>query len=136
MTLAIQDERGSIAPLVAGYLALILLTVLGSATVGTTMIATNRIQAVADATVLYAHDRSINRGIPDNGALRSNARQFLSIAPSAQRITLTSLTTRVSGAISEIELCAVWADPVGVNQLGVGQITICRSAKAESFIVP
>lgn len=125
-----KEDRGSIAPLVAGYLALILLTILGSAAVGLSMIAVNRVQAVADATVLYAHDRSITRGIPATSALRVRAQEFLAIAPSASRIGLSSMQVRVSGAISELELCARVENP-----LSLGAIAVCRVAKAESFVV-
>ena len=126
----VGDDRGSIAPLVAGYLALILLTIFGSAAVGLSMIAVNRVQAVADATVLYAHDRSVARGIPSQGSLRSKAQEFLSSAPSAKRIEVSSLHVRVSGAISELELCSRVANP-----LSLGAIEVCRVAKSESFIV-
>ena len=124
------SDRGSIAPLVAGYLTLILLTIFGSAAVGVSMIAVNRVQAVADATVLFAHDRSITRGIPNQQGLRTAAAEFLSTAPSAERIAVNSVNLRVSGAISELELCASVANP-----LGLGAMEICRVSRAESFIV-
>lgn len=123
-------DSGSIAPLVAGYLALILLTILGSAAVGVSMIAVNRVQAVADAAVLFAHDRSISRGIPDEGVLLAKSREFLATAPSAKRIGLVGVQVRVSGAISELELCAQVQNP-----LNLGFISVCRIARAESFIV-
>jgi hypothetical protein len=131
----LTEERGSIAPVVAGYLALILLTILGSAAVGTTMITTNRVQAVADATVLFAHDRSITRGIPEAEKLDDHAREFLSKAPSAKRIVVSSLRVKVSGAISELELCASWVNPIGLVADALGERTICRISRAESFIV-
>lgn len=124
------SDRGTIAPLVAGYLALILLTILGSAAVGVSMIAVNRVQAITDATVLFAHDRSVTRGIPSIGALRIHAQQFLASAPSAKRVEVSSLRIRVSGAISELELCARVPNP-----LSLGEISVCRMSKAESFIV-
>lgn len=125
-----RTDKGSIAPLVAGYLALILLTVFGSAVVGVNMIAVNRVQAVADATVLFAHDRSITRGIPNQQRLRTAAAEFLSSAPSAKRIAVSSVNLKVSGAISELELCARVANP-----LGPGVMNVCRVSRAESFIV-
>jgi hypothetical protein len=125
-----RGDNGSIAPLVAGYLALILLTILGSAAVGVSMIAVNRVQAVADTAVLYAHDRAITRGIPDQGLLIAKAREFLASAPSAQRIGVVGVEARVSGAISELELCARVQNP-----LNLGAIAVCRIARAESFIV-
>ena len=125
-----RNDRGSIAPLVAGYLALIILTILGSAAVGLSMIAVNRVQAVADAAVLYAHDRSVTRGIPSQSTLRLKAQEFLITAPSAKRIGVSSIQVRVSGAVSELELCARVANP-----LSLGAIEVCRVAKAESFIL-
>ena len=125
-----RGDSGSIAPLVAGYLALILLTILGSAAVGVSMIAVNRVQAVADAAVLFAHDRSISRGIPDEGVLLAKSREFLATAPSAKRIGTVGVEVRVSGAISELELCAQVQNP-----LNLGFISVCRIARAESFIV-
>ena len=125
-----KGDTGSIAPLVAGYLALILLTILGSAAVGVSMIAVNRVQAVADATVLYAHDRSITRGIPSENNLLARSREFLVTAPSAKRIGIVGVQVSVSGAVSELELCAQVQNP-----LNLGAISVCRIARAESFIV-
>ena len=125
-----RGDSGSIAPLVAGYLALILLTILGSAAVGVSMIAVNRVQAVADAAVLYAHDRAVTRGAPNQGLLLSKSREFLATAPSAKRIGVVGVQARVSGAISELELCAEVQNP-----LNLGVISVCRIVRAESFIV-
>ena len=125
-----RGDSGSIAPLVAGYLALILLTILGSAAVGVSMIAVNRVQAVADAAVLYAHDRAVTRGVPNQGLLLSKSREFLATAPSAKRIGVVGVQARVSGAISELELCAEVQNP-----LNLGVISVCRIARAESVIV-
>lgn len=125
-----QSEKGSIAPLVAGYLALCLLTIVGSAAVGVSMIAANRVQAVADSTLLYAHDRSVTRGVPNASSLEFYAREFLAMAPSARRIGDLNFSVGVSGVISELELCASVANP-----LSLGAIRVCKSARAESFIV-
>ena len=125
-----RGDSGSIAPLVAGYLALILLTILGSTSVGVSMIAVNRVQAVADAAVLYAHDRAVTRGVSNQGLLLSKSREFLATAPSAKRIGVVGVQVRVSGAISELELCAEVQNP-----LNLGVISVCRIARAESFIV-
>ena len=43
-----MSDRGSVAPLVAGYLALILLAAFGALAVGAGIIAGHRIQGVAD----------------------------------------------------------------------------------------
>ena len=126
-----MSERGSVAPLVAGYLALILLTLLGSAAVGVSMIAANRVQAVADAAVLYAHDRSITRGIPDQSALKRAIAVFLQSAPSAKRVTVVSSRAITVGAISSLELCAKVSNPLWESH----QILICKSARVESFVI-
>ena len=125
-----SGDSGSVAPLVSGYLALILLNILGSAAVGVSMIAVNRVQAVADAAVLYAHDRAVTRGIPNHELLLARSREFLATAPSAKRIGVVGVQVRVSGAISELELCAEVQNP-----LNLGVISVCRIARAESFIV-
>ena len=125
-----RGDSGSIAPLVAGYLALILLTILGSAAVGVSMIAVNRVQAVADSAVLYAHDRAVTRGLPNQDLLLARSREFLASAPSAKRIGVVGVRVSVSGAISELELCAQVQNP-----LNLGAISVCRVARAESFIV-
>jgi hypothetical protein len=125
-------DSGTIAPLVAGYLALILLTLFGSAAVGVTMIATNRVQGITDATVLFAHDRSIVRGIPDQGRLQQHAAAFLVTAQSAKRIRVLNYQIASQGALTELTLCAGIQNPLWA----LGEITICRSARAESFIVP
>lgn len=125
-----RADSGSIAPLVAGYLALCLLAILGSAAIGVAMIASNRVQAVADSALLYAHDRSVVRGIPSQGALQNQVQRFLELAPSARRIGITSFQAEVSGAISELELCARVNNP-----LSLGSISLCKVARAESFIL-
>ena len=126
-----MSDRGSIAPLVAGYLALILLTLIGSAAVGVTMIATNRVQQVADAAVLYAHDRSITRGVPSSAALNVHLERFLNGAVSAQRLEIVNHRIFASGAISNLELCARAVNPLWESH----QILVCRSARAESFVI-
>lgn len=127
----VHRDAGTIAPLVAGYLALILLTLFGSAAVGVTMVATNRVQGISDATVLFAHDRSVTRGIPNQTQLLQNAASFLAIAPSAQRIRVLNYQITAEGAVSSLRLCARVQNPLWA----LGELTICRSARAESFII-
>lgn len=127
----LAKDSGTIAPLVAGYLALILLTLFGSAAVGVTMIATNRVQGIADATVLFAHDRSVFRGIPNQNQLWQNAASFLDQAPSVKRIQVLNYKIVAQGSVSELTICASVQNPLWA----LGKMTICRSAKAESFIV-
>lgn len=127
---AYRGDKGTIAPLVAGYLALILLTLFGSAAVGVTMIATNRVQGITDATVLYAHDRSVVRGIPNQNQLYLHAANFLATAPSARRIAVLNYQIQAAGSVSQLTLCARVRNPLWA----LGEITICRTASAESFI--
>ena len=126
-----MSDRGSIAPLVAGYLALILLTLIGSAAVGVTMIATNRVQQVVDAAVLYAHDRSVTRGVPSQSQLNIALDRFLDRAESARRLEIVNHRIIAVGTISNLELCARVRNPL----LESHQILVCRSARAESFVI-
>lgn len=129
--MSLREERGTVAPLVAGYLALILLTLFGSAAVGVSLIASNRVQGIADATVLFAHDRSVTRGIPNQSQLQFHAAQFLSAAQSVRRITVRSYQLSAVGAVSTLTLCAGVQNPLWI----LGEMTMCRQARAESFIV-
>lgn len=129
--LCYENEKGTVAPLVAGYLALILLTLFGSAAVGVTMIATNRVQGVTDATVLFAHDRAVVRGVPNQTQLRQGAASFLASAPSAKRIRVVSYQITAQGSVSTLRLCAGVQNPIWT----LGEINICRLAKAESFVI-
>ena len=72
-----MSDRGSVAPLIAGYLALILLAAFGAVAVGAGIIAGHRIQGVADFAVLYSHDRSVVAGIPDSSSLKLQLQDFL-----------------------------------------------------------
>lgn len=54
-----MKETGSIVILLATYLSIILLSVIGFASVGMTILAAHRIQGVADFAVLYGHDRAV-----------------------------------------------------------------------------
>ena len=125
-------EDGTIAPLIAGYLALILFTLIGSAAIGVTLIASNRIQAVADAAVLYAHDRAVTRGIPDPEALADGVGEFLAIAPSARRISVSLVETQVVASKSFLTLCGSLKNPL----FPLPDSEICRQARAESFLIP
>ena len=126
-----RSDKGSIAPLVAGYLSLILLVLFGSAAVGVSMIATNRVQAITDAALLYAHDRSHQRGVPSERLLEEHTATFLFTAPSAKRIQLVSFDAWSSQNVSNLRLCARVQNPLWT----LGSLLVCREAKAESFIV-
>ena len=127
-----KREEGSIAPLIATYLALVILMTLGTSAVGVGLIAKNRIQGVADAAILFAHDKSVVRGIPRGPQAQSEANWFLNHAPSAQRIEILSHRIWVTDDVSHLELCARYRNLFGV---GVSSVPICVSSNAQSFIV-
>jgi hypothetical protein len=116
---------------VAGYLALLLTLFVGVSAVSIALIAQNRIQGVADAAVLYGHDRASIKGKPDPEKLSGAVAHFLGVAPSAQQLRVHSVSTQVVGITSVVVICVEHGDPMGLFSLG----KICRSAKAESFLV-
>ena len=126
-----MNQRGSLAILVAGYLALLLSLFIGGSALALGLIAQNRIQGVADAAVLYGHDRAATKGMPDQNKLSSSVAHFLGIAPSAQQLQIRSVEVRVEGNTSVLLLCAEHSDPMGLFTLG----EICKGSKAESFLV-
>ena len=127
-----MSDRGSIAPLVATYLALILLSSLGLLSVATAMLASHRIQGVADFAVLYGHDRSVIAGIPKAERLRQQVSFFVESAESAKELEILNLQTWVQGGVSNVRLCARYQDSFG---LSLSSMTICRQASAKSFLV-
>ncbi len=127
-----NSELGSLSILLAGYLALAVALVLGLGTTGLSLIAQHRVQGVADATVIFAHDFSVRKGIPNPQRLEQGAERFLSLAPAARRLEVTAVRTFVSSGTSNLELCARYRDPFLMFSPGV----ICASAKAKSFLVP
>ncbi len=126
-----MNDRGSLAILIAGYLALILTLSIGGYAVALGLIAQNRIQGVADSALLYAHDRAVTKGVPDPEKLDREIAHFLDLAPSAKQLVLLSIESSVRGVKSTIVLCAGHQDPVGQYLAG----KICRQASAESFLV-
>jgi hypothetical protein len=127
-----NPELGSLSILLAGYLALAVALVLGLGTTGLSLIAQHRVQGVADAAVLFAHDFSVRKGIPNPQRLEQGAERFLSLAPAARRLEITAVRTFVSSGASNLELCALYRDPFLMFSPGV----ICANAKAKSFLVP
>lgn len=126
-----RQDNGTIAPLIAGYLALLVMVVLLSANVVAAMAFSHRVQGIADAAVVYGHDRSLIAGTPQMGALRSQINTFLETAPSAKRLEILVVNVRVRGPRSELELCAELKYP-----LTLGSGVVCRSATAQSFLLP
>lgn len=127
-----KQDRGSLSVLLAGYLALTVLLALSMAAVGLSLVAKNRIQAVADSAVLYGHDRAVKKGIPDRTKLQAAIATFLEKAPSAEALEIHSVQIQVRGTESQLQICARHTDPLGIAlRSGV----ICRSASAKSFLV-
>ena len=126
-----MTDRGSLAILIAGYLALILTLFLGGYAVAIGLIAQNRIQGVADSALLYAHDRAVTKGVPNPEKLAWAISHFLEHAPSAKQLVILSVDSAVTGVKSTIVLCARHQDPIGQYLAG----RICRQANAESFLV-
>ena len=128
----IQEDSGTIAPLVAIYLALIMLVLMGSASVGTALIAKNRIQGVSDFAVLYGHDQSSVRGKPVRSELQNYVDRFLTLSQSAKKLELVSRRVWVMEEISNLELCARYRNLFGI---GVSSGVICAKSAAKSFLV-
>ncbi len=126
-----MTERGSLAILVSGYLALILTLFLGGYSVALGLISQNRVQGVADSALLYAHDRAVTKGVPNERKLTEALTTFLRTAPSAAQLEVTSFEASVSGVQSTLVLCAWHVDLM--QRILVGRI--CKQSKAESFLV-
>ena len=127
-----MKERGSIAILLATYLSIILLSVLGFASVGVAMLAGHRIQGVTDYAVLYGHDRAVRAGKPSANRLELEIRNFLVAAASAQRLEIVSAESWVAGENSHLRVCARYRDLFGLR---VNSMVVCREAAAKSFLV-
>lgn len=125
-------DRGSIAPLIATYLALILLSLLGLLSIATAMLASHRVQGVADFAVLFGHDRSVIAGIPQAAKLSKQVSLFIEKAQSAKALEITNLQTWVDDGVSHVRLCARFQDSFGLQ---VTSMTICRQASAKSFLI-
>jgi len=131
--LTLVGERGSVAPLVASYLALLLLAGFGVTAVGLAMAAGNRIQGVADYALLFAHDRAVLAGMPQRPDLEREVGHFLATARSAQELQISQLKVWTEGATSHLRLCARHENLLGV---GVRSVLICRESAAKSYELP
>ena len=126
-----MSERGSIAPLIAVYLALILLAAFSAVAVGAAMIAGHRIQGVADFAVLYSHDRAVVGGIPDENLLRPQLQDFLARATSAKSLEIVLAEIAATGEVSELRLCARYREVL----FGLDSYLICKDSRAKSYLV-
>ena len=129
----IRSDKGTIAPLVAIYLSIILLAAFGSVSAIAALVASNRVQGVADMAILYAHDSSVTSSIPNQAKLSYEIVLFLQRAPSAQRLIIVSAAAQVNADTSTPRMCARYQNPLGV---GVDSAIICRESKAKSLLLP
>ena len=126
----VQSDEGTIAPLVAGYLALLMMVGLLASNVVAAMSFANRLQGFTDLAVIYAHERALRIGIPQQGLIQTELSKFLSQAPSAKRIVLHSTKVSIQGPVSTLEFCAKFSFP-----LSPGGVVICKQARAQSFLL-
>lgn len=125
----LRSETGTIAPLVAGYLSLLLLVSISAANVVSAMVFSNRIQGVVDSAVVYGHERSLRVGIPQPATLKAEITKFLQTAPSARGLEVESFSATTLGSKSELELCATVNLPVSPRR-----VLICKRSSAQSYL--
>lgn len=128
-----MNERGSVAPLIAGFLSLILLAMLLAISSLTALVTSQRVQGLADAAVIYAHDQSNSKGATNLKLLDQKVLEFLNKAPSVRALKLTSVSSWVENQASVLRICAIWQDPLLIQNLPSREI--CKVAKAKSFVV-
>ena len=126
----LDQDDGTIAPMVAGYLALLILTFILSANVVSAMALANRLQGVADLGLIYAHERSLRVGAPQLAALRDNLNHYLANI-AASGLEIQSSRAAVSGARSTLELCAKVRLPISTRRQ-----LICKRSSAQSYLIP
>ncbi len=124
------QDNGTIAPLIAGYLALLAMTFLLSANVVSAMALANRLQGVADLGLIYAHERSLRVGEPVLGPLRSNLDHYLGNIR-AKGLEIQSVRASVAGPKSRLELCAQVKLPISFQRQ-----LICKRSSAQSYLIP
>lgn len=127
-----MSERGSIAFLIATYLSIILLAVIGFGSVGIAILSGHRIQGVTDYAVLYGHDRAVRAGKPSVVRLEIEVKNFLESVASTERLDIVAAESWVEGENSHLRLCARYRDPFGLR---VSSMIVCREAAAKSFLV-
>ncbi len=123
-------DSGTIAPLVAGYLALLVMVFLMASNVISTQVFASRLQGLTDLAVVYAHERSLRVGKPQTTEFREHLAHYLSNAPTAKAMAIEIVNLKISGSRSTLELCAVFEFP-----LAPGNGVICRESSAESFLL-
>jgi hypothetical protein len=127
-----MKEQGSISILLATYLSIVLLSVIGFSSVGVAILASHRVQGVADFAVLYGHDRAVRAGQPDLSRLRFHVQEFIRTTPSASRLEILQSEAWISGEASHVRICARYQDLFGLK---LNSMALCREASAKSFLV-
>lgn len=139
----LSSDRGSVAPLgIALLLGLIAIT-LGLAAAGHAALTGNRVQTLADAAILYAHDRlvapdpAMTDPTPNDPAstnssaqLDQHLRRYFELAGPLTRYQLI-YSAEATPEASRIKLCVMWQNPLAL----VAPRELCRTAIAKSFEV-
>lgn len=123
-------DSGTIAPLVAGYLALLVMVFTMATNVVAGMAFANRVQGVADLGLLYAHERSLRVGIPQLADLETNFAHYFRYSKAAQGMTWEGARFEIQGPRSILELCVRFRFPISFDQR-----VVCRKSSAQSFLV-
>jgi len=127
----LHSDSGTIAPLVAGYLALMVMVFLMASNVIASQVFASRLQGLTDLAVVYSHERSLRLGRPQATEFREHLSHYLANAPVAKAMSIEVINLEISGPRSRLELCAVFKFP-----LAPGSGAICRTGSAESFLIP
>ena len=71
-------------------------------------------------------------GVPDLIDLRRELQEFLRVAPSAKSLKIEVADVVALGEVSELRLCARYREVL----FGLDSYLICKSSRAQSFVVP
>jgi hypothetical protein len=113
-------DSGSITPYGTALLAFLLALIFGLSASTHAAVHAARLQNLADASVLYAHDRA--ESLPE---LKIALERFLELSE-AENLTYQATRTET---VSEVRVCAEWQHPFAA---AIAR-EICRGAAAKSF---
>ncbi len=144
----LSSDRGSVAPLGIALLLALIAMILGLAAAGHAALTGNRAQTLADAAILYAHDRlaasdssASNPASTDPSASNPSAsnpstqldqhlRRYFELAGPLTRYQL-NYSAEATPEASRIRLCVMWQNPLAP----IAPRELCRTAVAKSFEV-
>ena len=144
----LSSDRGSVAPLGIALLLGLIAMILGLAAAGHAALTGNRVQTLADAAILYAHDRlaasdssASNPASTDPSASNPSAsnpstqldqhlRRYFELAGPLTGYQL-NYSAEATPEASRIRLCVMWQNPL----TPVAPRELCRTAVAKSFEV-